>query len=1360
MSWLNMVPDWVFGEKKNSSAPQQFPMSGAPIGRPMGYTGNGGDGKIQTSMPTSMVQTTRGPLILHEGEGTMQNKDGSVTVVPQKDLLNMQKGMGIPGMETGGTFTPASNAIGAPKINANDNFLNTGLSELQKQATGQSTIFKSQENIANQNLGGASLAAIGAAKQQGAQSGLDKQGIGQVAQQASRALEGERSVLQGQIAQNKQQMASSAAGNLTSMAIGAKSQALQEKSQAESQALQERGMGLQEKSYADTKSQSDWERMLQYYDPASESGLRALQSAYVEKFGGTAPDMNTLIEQRKYTQQKQQQDLASGKNTLTAQEISNVAAQLGVNTSQSQAIIDAINSGATKDFIAQRYGITVSDEQYNSIKELYAQKVASGARSITAQDISNAAAQLNIDTTKAQNVITAINSGATKDYISQAFGVNLTDEQYNSMQVKYSQSIKAGTISLTSGELQNQATSLGIDAQKMQNAITAINAGGSKQYVESLIGKSLTDAEFNSMRQKYLQEIKMGDLTITSQDLANVSSQLGIDVNRSQAVIDAVNNGATLDYVNKTYGTNITPEQFNGLQKKYYQSITAGDMELESLKNKVGDEKFASTVNRITAGASLDTINSTLGINMTRDEYAQMFEASETYFKKQGLTMEQASLYGYKDESGNQVPGSLQNAATQLGLQAKELDNQTKELFGYTDAAGNYKKGRYDLLSEENKRAADQLYGYDVRDANGNIVGRVSGSLELQNIATDIQKQGLSLEEAQIKGYIDPKTGQYVKGSVALANEKQGLEVSSLYGYSYDPATGQIVTDPQQIVSRSDLVKVDGSLALAQKQFGLQSSTFDLQKMELMGGRNSQGQYVPGKLELMSNEDKRAAQQMYGYDETLSDGTTVHRAGTMEIAKDEIEIKKQGLDLESAKIYGYYNKAGGYVPGTMDIESQKLDLLRDEYDSQKSSATGESLAAHFSTMANTPNYNWENDAQAKKLLQTYWEQTTGSTEPFDQEWADRQFNASTVTSIDAAITKLEGSDWYQNLGADEKKRMKQTVEYAAMLSVTQGISPVYDETGAVTKLVDSEGDTVWNLKPTTSTQPVVNTPTQYQDLKPGETYVTNGLTYKIDTAGKSVLQSTPQEKVKSYENVTSSINPDIAGKISQAAWESLGMPDAATLEDWYNNKGGKNYLAVNNLMENWDSSVGNLQKLATEYQKVSPNSMGQYASSIQENQAAVLRSQIATALGGDVAKPEELMQSLTWLQGIAGEDFMKDGLNSNYLNENLYDVNQQVYQGDRLLSKDEVIQLNESWKKRLSDPNDSYRTSLLKNMGYSDSEISEIGTKHISQIAGKSFTEKLSKQGYNEDQILKLWKLATDGNLRNLIRNKDTLFRG
>jgi hypothetical protein len=71
-------------------------------------TGDGGDGQVQTSNPTSMVQTKTGPLMIHEGEGTVENKDGSVTVVPQKQLADMQKNLNIPGMETGGTYEPAA----------------------------------------------------------------------------------------------------------------------------------------------------------------------------------------------------------------------------------------------------------------------------------------------------------------------------------------------------------------------------------------------------------------------------------------------------------------------------------------------------------------------------------------------------------------------------------------------------------------------------------------------------------------------------------------------------------------------------------------------------------------------------------------------------------------------------------------------------------------------------------------------------------------------------------------------------------------------------------------------------------------------------------------------------------------------------------------------------------------------------------------------------------------------------------------------------------------------------------------------------------------------------------------------------
>ena len=1061
--WLDVIPDWILGENKQNT---DIPM--------VGYTGDGGNGVIEPRKPVEMVQSKQGPVMLHEGEGKMQNHDGSVTVVPQKELQAIEMGTGMKGMADGGTYDPADQIPSVASIpKTGTDYFNQGIEAIGKIASGESPALKSMENRANQGFGGAQIAAQGAAKQGAAQAGYDSQGIEAIGRMTARNMEGERSTMQANIAQTKQSSADTAAGQLASFGMQARQQ-----EQAET-------------AYQDAKKQTDWDRMLLYYDPSTPEGLSQLQSAYTEMFGGTAPDFNVLTEQRNYARTKQQQDVTSGENLLTAQELNNVSTQLGISSAQSQSIINDINSGATKDYIQQRYGITLTDAQYNSLSQSYGQKIQLGTLSINAQAISNAANQLGIDTQKMQNVITAINSGATKSYIQNAFGI------------------------------------------------------------------SLSDAEYNSMKEQYLQKVQLGNLTITSQDLSNVSAQLGIDTAQSQAIIAAINSGATKDYIQQSFGVSLSDSQFSSMQKKYNQSVTAGDYELEQLKTTVGDQKFASIVSRITAGASRSTINSELGTNLTDAEYQEMFEASDTYFKKQGLTMEQATLYGYTDENGQHVKGSAELAQEQFGLQSKTLELQEKELFGYTRADGTRVSGKYDLMSAEDKRAADALYGYSVKDANGNVIGRVSGSLELAEKSYDLQKQGLDLESAQIKGYIDPVTGNFVKGSVQLNAEKQGMEVSSLYGYYYDPKTGQIITDPAKIAQMGNqLEHVDGSLALAGKTFGLQEKTYEDQRLELFGGTDqATGKEIKGKYDLLAAEDQRAADTLYGYNETMPDGTKVHRAGTLEIQADELSIKKQGLTLDEAKLYGY-DKNGTHVKGALEIESSKLDMLEDEYDKQQASTQGTALASYFNLMSNTGKTDYNNDPQAKKLLQDYWTAITGDTGPYDHDWAEQQWQASTVTEIDAAIQKMQNSDWYKSI-TDEKLKndMMKTVQFAAMLSVTGGVVPEYGTDGEIVSLKDSDGSVIWQLKPeetvvsnsTTGTAANVKIP---ENKSSGDTFIQNEVKYKVNDDGKTVTQIDYPEWQRSYDAIKEDPRFNemtAAGTLDANKWKESG---AKTMDEY------------------------------------------------------------------------------------------------------------------------------------------------------------------------------------------------------------------
>jgi hypothetical protein len=72
--------------------------------RYMTPTGAGEDGVVQPNRPTDLYQTSAGPRMVHEGEGIIHNKDGTITVVPQSHLSQMEKQYGIPGYQTGGTM--------------------------------------------------------------------------------------------------------------------------------------------------------------------------------------------------------------------------------------------------------------------------------------------------------------------------------------------------------------------------------------------------------------------------------------------------------------------------------------------------------------------------------------------------------------------------------------------------------------------------------------------------------------------------------------------------------------------------------------------------------------------------------------------------------------------------------------------------------------------------------------------------------------------------------------------------------------------------------------------------------------------------------------------------------------------------------------------------------------------------------------------------------------------------------------------------------------------------------------------------------------------------------------------------------
>lgn len=704
----------------------------------------------------------------------------------------------------------------------------TGMRAISDLATGKSPIYKSLENRTMQDYGGGAMAAIGASKQEAAQAGLGKESIGSVTRRVTRDLEGERSKLLGDIAARKQAIAAPAATQLVSGAMQGRQQELAEKQQEFTEGMTERQQTFAEKQYSDIEKQNEWNRMLQYYDPSTPEGLRSLQSAYTSLFGGRAPDLNQLTEQREYARQKQQQD------------------------------------------------------------------------------------------------------------------------------------------------------------------------------------------------------VQMGEIGITQQEQATK------------------------------------------------------------------DQRYSSMMSRVAGGTSIDRINEEFGENFTQEDYDQMWQSTDQYFRSRGLDMSEASLYGYTDENGNHVMGGLEIAAGRFGLEGETLEEHKKEMWGWTDDDGVYHEGRYDFLSEQDKRAADAMYGYDV--VVDGETQHIMGTLELQNDAADIQRQGLDITRAQTMGYLSDDG--WVKGSIQIAAEKAGLEVSSLYGYTYNSETGEIVTDPAEISRLGDrAVRVDGALILAGKKFGLAEDTIDMQRQEMFGYTDDDGNYIRGRIELLNDSDVREARQLWGWEETLADGTTVTHRGTLDMMADELLIKKQGMTLDEARLFGY-EKDGEHISGSIEIASRQMDIITADNEKMESNEAGVQLSSHLAKMANLPGYDWRTDEQAEGYLQDYWE-AVGKEGVFDEDWADRQFQASTITESDAAINQVLSSDWYKTMeeeNPERAERVRRVINVAAYLNVTQGLTPTFDDEGQITGLVDSENNTVWSEAEPTEEGP---------ERQPGEIYTDDtGRVFRVGAGGK------------------------------------------------------------------------------------------------------------------------------------------------------------------------------------------------------------------------------------------------------------------
>ena len=585
MNWYDLMPPELFGEQEKR--PQQ---------KPIGFTGFGADGRFQKGNPTAMVQTMGGPMTLHEGEATVENENGSITVIPQQKLKQMERQYGIKGMADGGTFMPATQTDQQAAIGGNTTTgtpktsIQTGIGALQNIASGKSAVTESIANRAMSNLGGAQTAAIGAAKQEAAQAGYSQQGIGAIAQTAMRNMEGERSKLMGDIAQGSQQQIAGAARDLVNV-------------------------GTSERDYEKRSKDDEWQRTLTYTDPSTPEGLKQLQEAYARLYGTQAPDFNTLKEERDYLRSKRSQDVIQGE--LNIEQL-----KTAIGDQQYNSIVNKINTGATLDQINAGLPADkkLTQAQYDSM-------FATTSKYFWEKSFARDEQRYQSDTTYKRNwdAFQAAAQYGTAEDAAAAYKL-ATGKDMNPEAIKTMRAMQE--LQLDSQKIANDAAKLQLDTGKMTSLVYMVNQGMDLETINKTLGTQIGVTEYNEIKEKYklsVDALKTANLTASTQLQITKGQMSTAAYDRMQSDIES---GVTLEEIRKRDYNGDGQPDFPNLESSVYTSVgrerdirlAVAQTQLDNLKKSTDAATWNEAVDMARKGLSAARIKEVTGLDLSDAE--------------------------------------------------------------------------------------------------------------------------------------------------------------------------------------------------------------------------------------------------------------------------------------------------------------------------------------------------------------------------------------------------------------------------------------------------------------------------------------------------------------------------------------------------------------------------------------------------------------------------------------------------------------------------------------------------------------------------------------------------------------------
>lgn len=742
------------------------------VGKRSFFTGYGEDGVLQPNRPTGILNTSKGMKTVHEGEPVDIAPDGSFSVTPadaaaasfdngqgqvndyipasqiggQTNLQNIERDTNTEGFASG---TPDKNA---ESNNAYSNMQNRGLQRLERYADTISPIEGTVVNAERERFAGKAASAKGALSQELEQTGT----------KGSNAII-EQTRLGRQIGAQENELNQSLRKDQLDRSFTATQQLPNAIATAQTSERAQESLDFSKQQWADAEGQ----RML---DDALVMEAGSWVAAHP---GKTINDYNTARDQATLQQRQV---------SLSEQRFAGEEGQRMLNDAlvmEESTWLSRHPNATAEDYKTARDQATLGQQSFELTKQRYGDSQEWAAY---------------------EAALSAGSFALSADLYKRITGAEISMDEM----IKYQNYVnQKQSQDLVTGDLQNDALALGIQADRLQTFINAVNNGSDLSAANATSGLRLTENQFNQIRRDYTaegEEIKLR--------LESLKTAVGQET--FNAMVDRIGSGASRDMINDVFGTKLTPEDYMDIRRttafgrtEWERNLTAANMlmQTESTENILAasdmyEELFPGTtfnmrqlITDIGSERFVQGVTDLATLAATFDTWGEAEVAAERMglFDSLGMDGQSGARELFQSLKINQIDEEW-SAIEDSDFYQKLLrdDPEAADLIANTFSAG---------LSGELEFDIEPVY--NVTDSQGRLVKSFNNIAEAEKYKAENNTQNYSIEEDKnyiVKDVVSGNTVTVNNGEVV--NDNKGGEATFNADNLWSEDNYEVLNDP------------------------------------------------------------------------------------------------------------------------------------------------------------------------------------------------------------------------------------------------------------------------------------------------------------------------------------------------------------------------------------------------------------------------------------------------------------------------------------------------------------------------------------------------------------------------------------